>query len=330
MKLPELKNLFRSEAFDRVFPFLFSDEDIEMWFNEAIVEACVRKQLIRENSSIHFTQYDFRQGARIYPRDQRMTEIVYASLLYKGQNGMIPWQLGITTAAVMDDFSYAWRTIPHRPAAIIVYDNHIEPNCNPNAEYTIHCEGYRLPKWNISDTVTAEVLSAGTLEIIGGAGAFSTVTVDGIDILGSTVSYNTSLAQTASDIATQINANQNRYAASSVGAIITITDTPDTGRMHNGKLIGATITGTIAYTVSPMAGGIDGTVDEPEINAMHHRFLTKWVLHRAYERPDTETMDKDKSAKSLAEFEAYFGTRPDAELRKMANASTPHRNLAYS
>lgn len=69
--------------------------------------------------------------------------------------------------------------------------------------------------------------------------------------------------------------------------------------------------------------------DKPEISTIHHRLLTKWVLHRMYEVPDSEIFNPDKSLKALAQFEAYFGPRPDADLRKGMVADTVHHNRAW-
>src|SRR3990167_5916230 len=49
---------------------------------------------------------------------------------------------------------------------------------------------------------TAEVLSTGSVTLTGGAaGSVDTLTVNGIDILGGSVPFNTSLNQTAADVA---------------------------------------------------------------------------------------------------------------------------------
>jgi hypothetical protein len=69
--------------------------------------------------------------------------------------------------------------------------------------------------------------------------------------------------------------------------------------------------------------------DTPEINQVHHIHLIDWVLHKAYSKPDSETLNPGKSQKAEADFTDYFGVRPDANMRKRENANTPHRNKAY-
>ncbi len=69
--------------------------------------------------------------------------------------------------------------------------------------------------------------------------------------------------------------------------------------------------------------------DEPEINAVHHRHLVPWALHRAYSTQDGETENAGRAKKFEDQFDLYFGKRPDANNRRRQNASKPHRNRAW-
>lgn len=69
--------------------------------------------------------------------------------------------------------------------------------------------------------------------------------------------------------------------------------------------------------------------DTPEIGRAHHRFLSKWVEHRAYSRPDTETFNPQRAQRSEEQFTAQFGNRPDADQRRAAQADAPPHNTAY-
>lgn len=68
---------------------------------------------------------------------------------------------------------------------------------------------------------------------------------------------------------------------------------------------------------------------EPEIAAVHHRFLVHWVLHRAYGKQDADTFDPARSQRALEAFEQYFGLRPDADLRRDQQANQVHHNVAW-
>jgi hypothetical protein len=330
MTLQQLFTQFRIEAFDNSLPQLFPDPELTMWFNEAQVEAAIRAKLLRETSNVLLTQFDIRQGVMLYPIDPRMFEIDYASLTYKGSNGMLPYVLALTTPQELDGVRPYWRTLPYRPTGVIAYDTQLGTDALPDTAYTIKVEGYRLPMAAMDTLATAEVLATGSVTLTAGTtGTVATVTVNGLDVLGSPVAFNTSLTQTAADVVTQINLNQNKYVASSLGAIITLTDLPTAGSAHNGHAVTATFTGTLTATTVAFAGGVDAVVTSPEISPIHHRHLVEWALHRAYQKPDTETFDPEKSNRALKRFREYFGERPDATNRKGANASRPHRNLCY-
>lgn len=108
--------------------------------------------------------------------------------------------------------------------------------------------------------VTSEVLATGTMTLAtGAAGSVNTVTVDSVDILGGAVPFNGTLAQTAADVAAQINRNKSApdYTATASGAVVTIQALPGTGASVNGFTVAATLT-TITASYGNMAGGVTG------------------------------------------------------------------------
>lgn len=52
--------------------------------------------------------------------------------------------------------------------------------------------------------------------------------------------------------------------------------------------------------------------DTPEIKAVYHRKLIHWIKHKAYLKPDADTLNKDASATALAFFEQEFGPAKSA------------------
>lgn len=106
---------------------------------------------------------------------------------------------------------------------------------------------------------TAEVLSSGTVTLTGGAsGSVNTLTVNGVEIMGAAVNFNTSLTQTAADVAAQCNRFRGNveYNVTSSGAVITITALPGTGASPNGFVVASTVT-TITKTDANLAGGVN-------------------------------------------------------------------------
>ncbi len=59
---------------------------------------------------------------------------------------------------------------------------------------------------------------------------------------------------------------------------------------------------------------VNKLTDAPEIDVQYHEGLTDWMLHRAYSKQDSETLDKGKAKEHLARFEARFGARPSAVI----------------
>lgn len=113
---------------------------------------------------------------------------------------------------------------------------------------------------NNSGALTREVLASGSCALTGGAsGSLNTLTVNGIEIMGSATNFNTSLIQTATDIVTKINNNPQNllFTASNAGgtsATITITARPGLGALANWTL--ASTATTITKTDTNLTGGV--------------------------------------------------------------------------
>jgi hypothetical protein len=110
-----------------------------------------------------------------------------------------------------------------------------------------------------SGALTEEVQSTGTVTLTGGAsGSINTLTVNSIAILNVTVPFNTSLTQTATDLAAAINNNPKNllYIASASGAVVSIKGKLGLGATPNGWVVASTAT-TITKTDVNMAGGVD-------------------------------------------------------------------------
>lgn len=69
--------------------------------------------------------------------------------------------------------------------------------------------------------------------------------------------------------------------------------------------------------------------DKPEIHEAHHIHLVHWALYRAFGKPDADAHDPQRSKEALGRFEAYFGPRPDADLRRSTRHDETQANVAY-
>lgn len=151
---------------------------------------------------------------------------------------------------------------------------------------------------------TAEVLSAGSVTLTGGAsGSVDTITVNGIDILGGSVPFNTSLNQTAADVAAQCEAlrSSTEYEVSAAGAIITITARPGTGATPNGFVVASTTT-TITKTDANMAGGVTA------VNGLKWGAAVAGVLAKL----SAQTWSGVNAATGVAGYYRMYGSVADA------------------
>lgn len=111
---------------------------------------------------------------------------------------------------------------------------------------------------NNAQARTPEVRASGTVTLAtGAAGSVDQITVNGIDILGGSVPFNATLAQTASDVCDQINRNKSApdYQATVSGAVITLKALPGAGASPNGFVVTGSLT-TLTATYANMAGGV--------------------------------------------------------------------------
>lgn len=69
--------------------------------------------------------------------------------------------------------------------------------------------------------------------------------------------------------------------------------------------------------------------DKPEIHEAHHRHLVHWALHRAFSKPDADAMDPTRAKIEETAFTAYFGPRPDADLRRSTRHDETQANVSY-
>lgn len=151
---------------------------------------------------------------------------------------------------------------------------------------------------------TAEVRATGSMTLTGGAGgSVNTVTVNGINILGAAVAFNATLAQTATDVAAQINRHKSapNYVASATGAVITITALPGAGASPNTFVVTATLT-TITATYVDMAGGVTPA------NGLKFDFSAAGVMV-AYAG---QTWAGDNAASGVAGWYRFCGSVADA------------------
>ena len=110
---------------------------------------------------------------------------------------------------------------------------------------------------NGGGAITREVRSAGSVTLSGTeSGSIDTLTVNSVSIINAAVPFNTSLAQTATDLCNAINrcVSSPRYQALVSGTKVTITAMPGTGTTPNGYVVAC---GATTVTATPVNMGTE-------------------------------------------------------------------------
>jgi hypothetical protein len=101
------------------------------------------------------------------------------------------------------------------------------------------------------------VLASGTVTLSGSSGTITAMTVNALSVIAAAVPFNTSLTQTASDLAAAVNSYPSvpKITASSSGAVVTFKAPQGVGTAANGWVVDSTCT-TLVGTDVNMSGGV--------------------------------------------------------------------------
>jgi len=145
MILSELIRRFRVAAFDNEQPYLFADEDITDWLNDAVKEAAIRGRLIHDSVNPAVCSIAVVAGTSSYPLHEALYEIDSIHWL----NVDDPYRvnpLSLISQEDMADRWHDWRTRePNSPEYAIQHDTGIRLVPTPKDAGTLHIEGYRTP-----------------------------------------------------------------------------------------------------------------------------------------------------------------------------------------
>ena len=178
---------------------------------------------------------------------------------------------------------------------------------------------------------TAEVRATGSVTLTGGAsGSVDTLTVNSVEVMGSATSFDTTLTQTATNIALKINRNPKNkdVVASASGAVITLTAQPGMGTLPNGWVVASTVT-TITKTDANMASGV---------NSVNGLKMDYNAAAGVFTKDSTQTWSGTAGATGTAGWFRYKGSIADAGaldsaalyLRMDGNIATSGANLNMS
>ena len=142
MTLGELIRRFRARAKDAVEPFLFSNEDVTDWLNDAQDQACVRGRLLRDDSTPEVCQIVLTPSQPVYPLHRRLYEII--SLRVKDADGKAR-PMRLVSREWLDAERCDWRDETRETCFAIQDENSIRIVGAIKAGEVLHIECYRLP-----------------------------------------------------------------------------------------------------------------------------------------------------------------------------------------
>ena len=150
MDLLELITSFRTYTKDKSEPYMWTDDDVTLWLNEAEKEAALRARLLFDKTS-SFCTLNVVTGTSVYALDSLINEIEYA---YLTDSGSVKYPLTLTDRIQLNDDNPYWRDSTFPPARFIQDDTQIEIAGVMGQDYTLNLEVYRMPLKNIEDNTS--------------------------------------------------------------------------------------------------------------------------------------------------------------------------------
>jgi hypothetical protein len=117
MTVEDFITAFRSELGDNAAPYLWSDEDIVRYLNEAVDEACERAKLIEDSTSADCCEVTLVANQASYP--------LHASVLHVKRVAINGRRLELTSIEAMDEaYGGNWEArVANVPHAVVVSDD---------------------------------------------------------------------------------------------------------------------------------------------------------------------------------------------------------------
>lgn len=142
MTLEQLIERFRIEADDRVDPYLWEDEWLIDWFNEAQDEAAIRARLLLDDYTTELCQIAVTPGVDSYALHPKLYEIAHLRFVSTD----LPSEPKMVTREWLDRMQPEWRSLPQdAPKWAIQTDTRLRLVPVPSVAGTLHLEAYRLP-----------------------------------------------------------------------------------------------------------------------------------------------------------------------------------------
>lgn len=142
MTLEQLIAQFRVDSEDKLEPYLFSDDSIIQWLNEAQDEACIRALLLKDWATVDVVQIQVTANLSMYTPHPSVINITRATFVPVTGDKQV---LLNTDEYELDRIKPEWRDTVEPPKYIIHHDTQIRLACEPDTNGVLHLEVNRLP-----------------------------------------------------------------------------------------------------------------------------------------------------------------------------------------
>ena len=150
MRREALRRRVRLLAQDTTLPYLWQDEDIDDWLNEAQQEATIRARLLRATPASHpaLCEFSLTAGETAIALPEQLYEISYQEWVIGAERR----PLKLVSREWMDTTLPGWRAMPAAEPDYLVQDRQaLEVVPPPIAAGAVLIEGYRLPEPMVAD-----------------------------------------------------------------------------------------------------------------------------------------------------------------------------------
>ena len=150
MRREALRRRVRLLAQDTTRPYLWQDEDIDDWLNEAQQEATIRARLLRATPASHpaLCEFSLTAGETAIALPEQLYEISYQEWVIGAERR----PLKLVSREWMDTTLPGWRAMPAAEPDYLVQDRQaLEVVPPPIAAGAVLIEGYRLPEPMVAD-----------------------------------------------------------------------------------------------------------------------------------------------------------------------------------
>lgn len=142
MTLNDLIILFGIETRDTVEPYLFPVDERMMWLDEAVEEACLRKNLLFDDSTAAICTIDVTTPTYSYDLHEAINHITEAHLIV----GTEYFYLNLVSRDELDQIRPGWREDSvDEPKYLVVDENSVRLVPPPANDGTLQLEVYRVP-----------------------------------------------------------------------------------------------------------------------------------------------------------------------------------------